>query len=188
MKLPARTTSIIILMLIGVTSLVIQGITNLESNQGYAPEQPLKFSHKVHTGDNPIPCLYCHYGALSSRHAGIPSLTVCMNCHSNIKKDSEEIGKIKKQLEEGKPIEWVKINRLADFVYFSHEQHVSVGKINCQECHGAIEKMMITEQEKQFTMGWCIDCHRKKDVVIPGTLEIVKESEIGGEDCGKCHY
>jgi hypothetical protein len=168
--------------------LLITQIRGLENNVGYAPTQPIAFSHKLHAGDNEISCLYCHFGAQYSRHAGIPPLPVCMNCHMNIKKDSDAIKDIQKILKENKPIEWIKVNRLADFVYFSHEQHVTVAKLKCQECHGAVEKMIALRQENHFTMGFCITCHREKDVEIPGTTEMIKAAKVGGEDCGKCHY
>jgi len=178
--------SIIILVAIGYTA--VDGMRNVDNNQGYEPDQPISFSHKIHAGENEINCKYCHYGAERSRHAGIPAASVCLNCHSNIKKDSSEIQKIVKAIEEKKPIEWVKVNRLADFVYFNHEQHVGVADIKCQTCHGPVEKMTRMRQDKNLTMGWCIDCHRTSDVVIHGTMKTQKVSEGGGLDCAKCHY
>lgn len=177
---------LVILVLMGWG--VYRGLSQVGNNQGYEPVQPILYSHKTHAGDNKIPCLYCHYGAERSRHAGIPADSVCMNCHKIILKDSPEIAKINKALEEKKPIEWVKVNRLADFVYFSHERHVGAGKIQCQTCHGPVETMIRLRQENTLSMGWCLDCHRQSDVVVQGTNKVVKESEIGGQDCAKCHY
>ena len=165
-----------------------RGANLVDNNQGYEPDQPIAFSHKVHAGDNAISCLYCHSSAEKGRHAGIPAASVCMNCHSNIKKESPEIRKITKALDANEVIEWVRVHRLADFVYFSHEQHVAVGQINCQTCHGAVEKMTRLSQDKNMTMGWCIECHKNSDVVIHDTLKTKKVSEVGGTDCAKCHY
>ena len=165
-----------------------RGANLVDNNQGYEPDQPIAFSHKVHAGDNAISCLYCHSSAEKGRHAGIPAASVCMNCHSNIKKESPEIRKITKALDANEVIEWVRVHRLADFVYFSHGQHVAVGQINCQTCHGAVEKMTRLSQDKNMTMGWCIECHKNSDVVIHDTLKTKKVSEVGGTDCAKCHY
>src|SRR5437899_6286658 len=109
-------------------------------HQGYSPEQPIAFPHKVHAGDNKVPCLYCHYGARTSRHAGIPSASVCMNCHSILEKQTVEIEKMKEAVQMGRPIAWVKVHNLPDFVYFNHSQHVLSG-VECQRCHGPFEKM-----------------------------------------------
>ncbi len=157
----------------------------VDSNQGYRPVQPIAFSHKVHALDNEISCLYCHYSARKSRHASIPPLNLCMNCHTQIKKDSAEIKKIKNAMEAKQSIEWIKVHRLSDFVYFNHAQHVVVGKVACQECHGNVEKMARVEQISHQTMGWCIDCHRKNNV---GGHESKSPKLLGGLDCAKCHY
>jgi predicted CXXCH cytochrome family protein len=111
-----------------------------------------------------------------------------MNCHSNIRKDAPEIAKIKEALEKGTPIEWTKVHHLADFVYFNHAQHVAVGKVSCQECHGPVENMMRMRQDAPLTMGWCLDCHRSHDVAVHGTTEPKKVSDMGGTDCARCHY
>lgn len=182
---------LIILLVVIITGgfgyLVLSGFSQVGDNQGYEPDQPVAFSHKLHVGDNGIQCLYCHSGAEKSRTAGIPAASVCMNCHSNIRKDSPEIQKIKTALDQNKSIEWTKVHRLADFVYFNHSQHVVAGKIQCQACHGPVETMTRMRQDQPLTMGWCLDCHRKSDVVVHAT-KVKKESDIGGADCAKCHY
>lgn len=167
--------------------LVINGLWQVGNNQGYEPDQPIAFSHKLHVGDNEMQCLYCHSGAEKSRHAGVPAANTCLNCHSNIRKDAPDIVKIKKAVDENKIIEWVKVNRLQDFVYFNHAQHVALGKVSCQTCHGPVETMTRMRQDKNFSMGWCIECHRQSDVV-GHKKQVVKESDIGGTDCAKCHY
>ncbi len=177
-----------------VGSQLISKARSVGVNQGYEPDQPIAYSHKIHAGDNQISCLYCHVGADKGRHAGIPSANICMNCHVKIKTDSPEIKKIKTALEQNKPIEWVKVHRLPDFAYFNHSQHVTSG-VNCQECHGEVQTMTRLRQEKPLTMGWCIDCHRAKGIVSPQGHPDIKNKNpqefmkaIGGVDCAKCHY
>lgn len=179
---------IVVVVFVSLLGLLFSGMSQVGDNQGYEPDQPIAFSHKIHVGENQIQCLYCHYGAERSRYAGIPADSVCMNCHSNIKKDSPEVTKVIKALEKDKPIEWIKVNRLADFVYFSHERHVGIGKIKCQICHGPVETMTRIRQDKSLNMGWCINCHRTSDIVVHGTMTTTKVSDVGGLDCAKCHY
>ena len=150
---------------------------------GYAPTQPIKFSHKIHAGDNEIDCGYCHGSAYKGKTAGIPSVNVCMNCHKGISEGkvwgTEEISKIyaaagfdpetQAYTKEPKPIEWVRIHNLPDFAYFNHSQHVVVGKQKCQTCHGEVETFDYPmKQHSDLTMGWCIDCHRETKVAMKG--------------------
>ena len=161
-------------------------------DQGYAPIQPIHYSHKIHAGDNEINCKYCHSSARVSKHSGIPSLNVCMNCHKNISEVAESTAtpeyskafydeQIQKlytavgwdkttQSYTGKtqPVKWVRIHNLPDFVYFNHSQHVTVAGIECQTCHGPVETYEIQKQFAPLTMGWCIECHRKTDVKMEG--------------------
>ena len=182
--------------------------TGLGRQQDYQPDQPIWFSHKVHAGQNQIDCEYCHFTAERSMHAGIPPASVCMNCHSQVKSGKrtgkKEIAKIYAAIKEKKPIQWVKVHNLPDFVYFNHEQHVKVGKINCTECHGDVAQMDQIAQVKTLSMGWCLDCHRKHKVQFTnkfygaykklheelkaGKIDQVTVKMIGGEDCAKCHY
>lgn len=160
--------------------------TSLGRQQGYAPEQPIKFSHEVHAGINMIDCKYCHSGAEKGKAAVIPSINVCMNCHYNIQEMSpgtagyppeEYTPEIKKIYEfagfdpenlvydkEPKPVEWIKIHNLPDHVYFNHAQHVTVAGLECQSCHGKIQEMKVVEQAENLGMGWCINCHRQTEV------------------------
>ena len=159
-------------------------------NKKYQPEQPIYYSHKVHAGTNQINCLYCHGGAYEGKHATIPSVNVCMNCHMTINEykgadklvredgtdvnGTEEIKKLytaagwdeatKKYANTGKAIEWVKIHNLPDHVYFNHSQHTKAGKVQCQTCHGEITKMGEVYQFAELSMGWCINCHRESNV------------------------
>jgi hypothetical protein len=178
-----------ILAIIGlVLWLIVDGLQKVGDNQGYEPDQPIAFSHKIHAGENEIQCMYCHYGSERSRHAGIPATSVCLNCHNKIKSKSPEIIKLKKAITDKKPIEWVKVHRLADFAYFSHEQHVGSGKLKCQTCHGPVEKMTRMRQYSDLSMGWCLECHRNSDVTIHENKTTEKLGDAGGQDCAKCHY
>lgn len=244
--------------------------------QGYAPEQPIKFSHATHAGQQKIDCQYCHDSARRSKHSSIPGTNTCMNCHAAVKVGSkygtaeitkiyasigfdpttgkyienydkvseEQVSSIYKKwigdnyvsqkslaaLDKGGellvnnqweaiktsltnelktkvqgPVEWTRIHSLPDHVYFNHAQHVSVGKVACQTCHGKVEAMEVMTQHAPLSMGWCINCHRQTDVkfadndyyntykryhdeIKNGTRESVKVEEVGGLECQKCHY
>lgn len=152
-------------------------------SKGYEPDQPINYSHKIHAGDNQMQCLYCHVGAERGPNAGIPPANVCMNCHWMVKTDSPEIQKLKKAVDEGKPIEWVKVHNLPDYVRFNHSRHVKSG-MACQECHGPIETMAKVRQVSPLTMGWCLDCHRAKGIAAP----VQDPAKATGSDCSSCHY
>ncbi len=154
-----------------------------ETQKGYKPEQPIKFSHKIHAGDNEIACQYCHNTVEKSRHASIPSVNVCMNCHKGIQETAnpgskEQIAKIYDAAGyntktaaydlPANPLKWIKVHNLPDHVYFNHSQHVVVGKQECATCHGDVKKMTIAEQKSPLTMKWCIECHRKTEVAMQG--------------------
>ena len=254
----------------------VNNAINLGRQQGYAPEQPIEFSHATHAGLHQIDCQYCHDGARRSKHAVIPAANTCMNCHKAIKVGSKhgtaELTKIyasigynpndntyiegyddlsqdelkeiytkwmadtyvsEKDIEaidkEGErqvsrewsnlvsaltndqkktvqgPIEWVRIHNLPDHVYFNHAQHVAVGKLECQNCHGTVEEMDVLEQHSPLSMGWCINCHRETEVqfgdneyyksyakyhddLANGHKDKVTVEDIGGLECQKCHY
>ena len=169
----------------------IQAAIGLGRNKGYQPEQPIYYSHKVHAGVNQVSCLYCHGGAYEGRHANVPSVNICMNCHMQIneygsgseklyREDGTEVNgtaeiqkiyaaagwdpKTKKYSGKEKPIEWVKIHNLPDHVYFNHSQHTRAGKVQCQTCHGPIQEMPEVKQFADLSMGWCINCHRESKV------------------------
>lgn len=155
-----------------------------KTQKGYHPEQPIKFSHKIHAGDNEIACQYCHNTVEKSRHAGIPSVNICMNCHKGINKtvnagSEEQIGKIyaaagfdpgtgKFDASKANPLNWLKVYNLPDHVYFNHAQHVVVGKQDCANCHGDVKSMTTVEQKTPLTMKWCVECHRKTEVAMEG--------------------
>lgn len=195
-------------------------------DQGYEPVQPIHYSHRIHAGVNEIDCKYCHSSARVSKHSGIPSLNVCMNCHKSIGEVSEttlaegkeygvdynaEIQKLydavgwdgRAYTGETKPVKWIRIHNLPDFAYFNHSQHVSVAGVECQTCHGPVEEMEVLYQHAPLTMGWCINCHRETEVNVKDNeyyakiheelskkygVEKLTAAQMGGLECGKCHY
>lgn len=224
----------VIFLLLGSAYFAYGWMMQVGVDQGYAPIQPIHYSHKIHAGVNKIECKYCHSSARVSKHSGIPSLNVCMNCHKSIyeykgtaegpSQDdlangytnefyTKEIKKLyqavgwdeenQKYTGESKPVEWVRIHNLPDFAYFNHSQHVSVAGIECQTCHGPVEEMEIMYQYSPLTMGWCITCHRETNVKVEGNayyekihaelskkygVENLTAAQMGGLECGKCHY
>lgn len=171
---------------------ITRAAIGLGRQKSYEPKQPIYFSHKVHAGINQISCLYCHGNAWESRHAAIPSVNVCLNCHKAIQtyekgpalydadgnkvNGSDEIQKLYKYAgfdpanstkwtpSMAKPIEWIKIHNLPDHVFFSHAQHVRAGNVQCQTCHGSITEMDEIKQFAELGMGWCVNCHRTTKV------------------------
>lgn len=193
---------VIFLFLAIVTKTVIDGLYTIGVQQGYQPEQPIAFSHKLHAGQYQINCNYCHTGVYKAKSANIPSVNICMNCHNTIKQDSPEIQKLYAAIENDDPIEWVRVHNLPDLAFFSHAQHANVGGLDCQTCHGPVQEMEVVYQYSELTMGWCINCHRETDVKTEGndyydrlvelhnanTNEPMKVVDIGGLECSKCHY
>jgi hypothetical protein len=155
------------------------------NNVGYAPEQPIAFSHKLHAGDMQIDCKYCHIGAEKTRFATVPSVDICMNCHTVARIDKPEIIKLTNFYKENKPILWKRIHRVPEFVYFNHSVHVNKG-IDCVNCHGEISKMEVVGQVNSFTMGACLNCHRNPQENIQNFIEL-KNIKNGPQDCASCH-
>jgi hypothetical protein len=163
------------------------------SNQWYAPVQPIPFSHKLHAGDKKIDCRYCHIGVDKSKHASVPALNVCMNCHKVVKTDSPHIQKLTKAYNEGRPIEWIRVHELPDFVAFNHKPHVEAG-VSCETCHGDVKNMDILFQASPLTMGWCMNCHRgdttPREVLqkFHPDVEDPKGLPVAPVNCSTCHY
>jgi len=210
----------------------VMGAISFGRSQNYEPKQPIFFSHRVHAGVNQISCLYCHGNTQDGKQANIPSPNICMNCHMGITEykgtqlydgDGNEVNgtaQIQKlysytgyvqgkpwDASQTKPIEWTRIHNLPDHVYFNHSQHVVAGKVQCQTCHGEIQKMDEVHQFADLSMGWCINCHRETQVkftdngfysiyekyhqdIKNGVLDTSKITveKIGGTECQRCHY
>ncbi len=190
-----------ILFLLASAYFVFGYFMQIGVDQGYQPVQPIHYSHKIHAGDNGIDCKYCHSSARVSKHSGIPSLNVCMNCHKSIYEVSPETateeyskefydGEIKKLYAavgwddaeqkytgESQPVKWVRIHNLPDFAYFNHSQHVTVAGVECQTCHGPVEEMEVMYQYSPLTMGWCINCHRETNIDVKDNAYYTKIHE-----------
>ena len=211
-KIPFRIIHLILILGASVYIMrvvIIEAIT-VGRQENYAPQQPIKFSHKVHAGNNQIDCEYCHNLAERSKSAGIPPAGLCLNCHTLVREGTRsgkfEIAKIHKAVESMTPIEWVKVHNLPDYVFFSHAQHVNAGKLECAECHGPVDEMDVIYQYTDLSMGWCLDCHRTRKVdfennvyysdlfekyhnqMKEGVIDSVLVMDIGGTNCMKCHY
>ncbi len=203
------TIFVIMVALLLQVKMVSEAAIKLGRSQDYAPDQPIKFSHKVHVTDNKIDCKYCHHTAEFSKSAGIPAMELCMNCHILVREGTHsgkfEIAKVVEANEQKKPVEWVRLHNLPDHVFFSHAQHVGVAKIDCQKCHGPVQEMDIMKQNADLSMGWCISCHRETkvdfkdnayydnylklhDELKSGKLDTVRAANIGANDCMRCHY
>lgn len=195
-------TAISLIVMVGGTVHLTAVGTNVSLHQGYMPEQPIKFSHKLHAGQNQVACEYCHSGVRKSYSATIPSVNVCMNCHKYIAEGpqygKEEIAKIYEAVgwdpdaaeysKEPKGVEWVRIHNNPDHSYFNHAQHVAVGGIACQTCHGPVEEMEVVYQYALLSMGWCINCHRETKVKVLGKETDMTAADMGGLNCSRCHY
>lgn len=221
---------IALLLFLSAGYFLTNAAVNLGRQKGYQPTQPIFFSHRVHAGINQINCLYCHSGAEKSRQAMIPSLNICMNCHKAIDgyrggplytedhqliNGTTEIHKLydyvgwnsstKRYTRPGKPIQWIKIHNLPGFVYFNHSQHVVVGKVQCQTCHGPVTQEDQLYQFTDLSMGWCVNCHRTTAVQFTennyysiytrfhqelkeGKIDSVTVEMEGGTNCQRCHY
>lgn len=133
--------------------------------KGYKPAQPIPFSHEIHAGQLGLDCRYCHSFVDVAGHSNVPSANTCWNCHQHIQRDNPRLEPLRRAMDktyagyDGKPIEWVKVHRLADFVYFDHSAHVNRG-VSCASCHGRVDQMEVVYHHESLSMGWCLDCHR----------------------------
>ena len=138
------------------------GFSPQATDVGYAPEQPVPYSHALHVGELGIECRYCHNTVETAAHAAVPPTQTCMNCHSMIRKESEKLIPIRESYATGMPVAWIRVHDLPDYVYFNHSAHVRRG-IGCVSCHGRIDTMEVVTQVEPLSMGWCLDCHRQPE-------------------------
>ena len=160
-------------------------------NDGYEPTQPIPYNHALHAGKYQIPCLHCHVQANKNRHATVPSLNICLNCHRNVAIDKPTIQKITKAHDSGFSIPWLKVHLLPDFVKFNHQPHIQAG-VRCQTCHGPIQEMEVVYQHSDLSMGWCVNCHREPEAARElgwdekeNLTDVTKQAPVS---CGTCHY
>lgn len=144
---------------VAVIAAFAYSISPWSTQVGYAPRQPVPYSHKQHAGNLGMDCRYCHVGVERSPVAMVPATATCMNCHAEVKKDSPNLTLIRESFATGKPMEWIRVHHAPDFVYFPHSVHVNAG-VGCESCHGRIDQMEVVRQAKPLSMGWCLDCHR----------------------------
>ncbi len=172
--------ALVVFSILGGLSALVYALSNnkvvIGYNQGYEPDQPIPFSHKLHAGQYKIDCKYCHTGTETSKHASVPSLNVCMNCHGPglVQKESDWINAIREAYNSGKSVAWQKVHLLPDFVRFHHGPHIKAGK-DCTECHGNVAEMEKIKQVSSLSMGWCVQCHRQPENNAP-------------TNCSTCHY
>ncbi len=172
---------------------------------GYRPKQPVAFSHKLHAGDLGLDCRYCHSNVEVSVHANVPPTQTCMSCHTMILPESEKLLPVRESYSSDKPIEWVRVHKLPDFVYFNHSAHVLAG-VGCESCHGNIAQSEVVMQRESLSMGWCLDCHRHPAASLRppelvtqmgwqppanqlelAEIMIVQKHIAPPEDCSGCH-
>lgn len=127
---------------------------------GYAPEQPVPYSHKTHLSMG-LKCSNCHQPDAEGFAMSFPKETFCMGCHNSVKKDSPHIAKVAEAAKTGKPIEWARVYQQPEMVWFSHDLHVTDAKLECETCHGKLEEMAVVAKARQLDMKDCMDCHAK---------------------------
>lgn len=157
--------SIVIVVLIAALLLVQNQSPYTRASVGVAVEQPVRFSHQLHSDTLNIECLYCHVSAEKSSYGGIPDTHTCMSCHSQIASYSELLAPVRASYETGEPLEWQKVHDVAEHVYFNHSAHIQSG-FACETCHGAVNEMAVVWQAENMTMGWCLECHRAPEEYI----------------------
>ncbi len=171
---------------------------------GYAPPQPVPYSHKLHAGTLGMDCRYCHTGVEVGSHANVPPSQTCMNCHTEIKPESQKLLPVRESFDTDQPVQWKRIHKLPDFVRFNHSIHINAG-VGCVSCHGRIDQMEVVRLSKPLSMGWCLNCHRDPEsrirprdkVTVMDYLptdpqegaRLVQERDINPpENCSACHY
>lgn len=172
--------------------LVWYGLSPKTLDVGYAPTQPIPYSHALHAGELGIDCRYCHRTVEEAAHAAVPSTETCMNCHSKVKTTSPKLEPLRDSWSKGTALEWTKVHDLPDYVYFNHSAHVRRG-VGCVSCHGRVDQMPVVTQEKPLSMGWCLDCHRAPEQHLRPPSEVTNmtwqpNSPTEGMDLRKANH
>ena len=185
---------------------VITGVFSPEmSATGYAPEQPVPYSHALHVGQLGIDCRYCHTSVETAARANVPPTATCLNCHRTIKTESELLAPVRASEAANEPLQWICVHDLPDFVYFNHAGHIQSG-VGCKSCHGRIDRLEVVYQAEGLNMSWCLRCHREPEAHLrpldkvtvmdwrpdgdPEELGARLRQERGVDpstDCGTCH-
>lgn len=161
-KLPGRiAVSVVVLILLVIAGIWYYGSPEY-TDVGYAPVQPIPYSHEFHVGELGLDCRYCHTEVEVSPVAMVPPTQTCMNCHTMIKTESPQLAPLRASWEEGTPLRWIRIHKVPDYAYFDHSAHLRVG-VGCESCHGNIAEMEVVHLDQSLSMGWCLDCHRNPD-------------------------
>jgi menaquinone reductase, multiheme cytochrome c subunit len=142
--------------------LVGYGFSPKTTAVGYAPKQPIEYSHALHVGKLGMDCRYCHTTVDQAAFAALPSTQVCMNCHDSVRADSDKLLALRQSWTRGTPIEWVKVHNLPGYAYFNHAAHVNKG-VGCVSCHGRVDQMEVVRQVQPLSMAWCLECHREPE-------------------------
>jgi hypothetical protein len=161
------------------TLVVLSALVWVVAQTQTAPRQPIEFPHRVHAALD-VPCLYCHPGPLRGPSSGLPTQTKCWGCHQQITVRGTELPKLANFVQTGRPIPWVPVAQVPDYVHYAHRPHIAAG-LNCEVCHGEVSKMTVYENPQLLNMGWCLKCHREMAQDDP-------ELTAKLTDCGTCHY
>jgi hypothetical protein len=203
----SRVTIFGAIFIAGLVLWVVGGIVRSPyfTNQGVQQQQPVQFSHQHHVAGLGIDCRYCHTSVEQSSFAGIPPISTCMNCHSQIWTNAQILEPVRASYASGKPLVWNRVHRLPDFVKFNHSIHVAKG-IGCASCHGRVDRMNLMYQASPLTMEWCLSCHRAPEKFVRPKSEVfnmeyraVNQKELGPRlveeyairkmtSCSTCHY
>ncbi|MDA0379117.1 MAG: cytochrome c3 family protein [Bacteroidetes bacterium] len=173
---------------------------------GYAPEQPVQYSHRLHAGQLGLDCQYCHTNVKDAAHSNVPATQTCMNCHSQIRTESVKLLPVRESWATGESIEWIKVHKLPDYARFSHAVHTNNG-VGCESCHGRIDQMEVVFQVEPLSMSWCLECHRNPEQFLRPNSEITTMGYAYPDDfvqqnlqrieaegiqpptnCSACHY
>ncbi|HCR48482.1 MAG TPA: cytochrome C [Bacteroidetes bacterium] len=181
---------------------------------GYAPKQPVPYSHQFHAGELGMDCRYCHSNVENGAIANLPATQTCMNCHNQVKPESVKLLPVRESWASGKPIEWVKVHMLPEYAHFNHSVHVNAGSkgglaVGCETCHGRVDEMEVVSQVQPLSMSWCLECHATPEKYLrpaelitkmgydqsrpadqeAKNLEVIKKKGIAPPtNCSACHY
>lgn len=204
-KIPSRVLLGTIILLTASVAGVWYYFSPEYTDVGYAPVQPVPYSHELHAGQLGLDCRYCHVSVETSKVSQVPPTETCMNCHAQILTESEKLAPDRESWATGEPIQWVRVHHLPDYVYFNHAIHVNMG-VGCESCHGRVDKMEVVRQVEPLSMSWCLDCHRNPekyvrpvDQVTTMGYEAENQLELGRKlvakhnihpptYCQGCHY